>query len=284
MIVLVRKWVLKIAFALFRPLRVRPRVAFATAYASHLSGNLAFIRDELARQAPSVEVVVIAVSTTRGLLGGLRTLWGVIMGEYFLATSRVFIVDDYYFPLYVVRPKPETTVIQTWHASGAFKKVGLSVVGKDFGANESLVRQVEIHSNYDHILMGSKTWVPAYTEAFGQPAEKFVTDLGIPRTDLFFDHARVEEAIARVRQKYDLPAEKKVILYAPTFRGSSKNSATFKDDLDFELMRAMCGAEWVLLLRLHPVVAHASMLDPTLEGFVYDATDCSARGSAYART
>ncbi len=147
-------------------------------------------RGAASARASESQTVLLLSDTRPGLLGKASTLLKAIVAEYYLATSRVFIVDDYFFPIYVITPKPGTTIIQTWHASGAFKKIGYSVLDKSFGASEELVRHVRIHSNYDHILIGSKSAIPAYSEAFGQPAEKFVTELGIPRTDLFFDTER----------------------------------------------------------------------------------------------
>lgn len=273
MIVFLRKWILRIAFALFSPLAIVDRVVLASSHTARLSGNLEFIREELARRQLPAEVVVLTRPSGRGLLGKLGVLWEAIRAEYYLATSRVFVVDDYFFPLYVVTPKPETTVIQTWHASGAFKKIGYSVLDKSFGASEALVRQVRIHSNYDHILIGSQNAVPAYAEAFGQPAEKFVTDIGIPRTDLFFDPERSDRALEAVRAEYGLPAGKKVILYAPTFRGDTKHEAAYHDDLDLDVMRDRCASDYVLLLRLHPFVARLTALSPALSGFAFDVSN-----------
>jgi CDP-ribitol ribitolphosphotransferase len=108
----------------------------------------------------------------------------------------VFIVDDYFFPIYVIEPRRGTTIIQTWHACGAFKKVGYSVLDKSFGVDEALASRVRIHSNYDVCLVASHAAAPHYAEAFRQPLERFVSRLGIPRTDVFFG----EERLARTRE------------------------------------------------------------------------------------
>jgi len=131
---------------------------------------------------------------------------------------------------------------------------------------------VDIHSNYDVVLIGSRNAIPAYSEAFGQPAERFDSSIGIPRTDLFFDEKRVAQAGEAVREKYSLPAGKRVILYAPTFRGDSKREAAYHDDLDLEVMRERLGENAVILVRLHPFVASHTAIDPSLAGFVIDAS------------
>ena len=273
MIAFAGKWALKAADAIFRPLPLRDRVVLASSHTSHLSGNLEFIADELARRGLSDRVVVLAAPARRGALGKVATLLSGIRAEYYLATSRVFIVDDYFFPLYVARRKAGTTVVQTWHASGAFKKVGYSVLDKSFGASENLVHHVAIHSNYDVVLMGSQTAVPAYSDAFGQPPTRFVSSIGIPRTDIFFDAEKIARVSAAVRAKYTLPAGKRVILYAPTFRGDSKQEAAYHDHLDLDAMRARLGDSAVVLLRLHPFVASHTALDESLAGFVVDVSD-----------
>ena len=271
MIVLLRKWILSAVFTLFRPLPLRNRVVFASSHAVRLGGNLKALHDEMERRSVDAGIVVLLRSSTAARSGKLDTLRFAIIAEYYLATSRVFIVDDYFFPIYVIQPKPHTTIIQTWHASGAFKKVGYSVLDKTFGATDSLVRRVRIHSNYTYCLVGSKNAIPFYSEAFGQPPERFVS-LGIPRDDLFSDVTFSQRAADNIRTRYRLPANKKTILYAPTFRGTSKHAAAYYGGLDLHALRDVCGGEYVLLLRLHPFVAAAINVDESLEGFVTDVS------------
>jgi CDP-ribitol ribitolphosphotransferase len=268
-----RIWVLKLASWLFALLPVRERVVLASTHSEKLQGNLAFIHAELMRRGLSGRVVCLLHSPSVGFAGKAAMLAYGIRAEFFLATSRVFIVDDYFFPLYVAHKKSETTVIQVWHAAGAFKKVGYSTLGKSFGATESLVRRVAIHSNYDYCLAASTMSVPAYSEAFHQPAERFVTDIGIPRTDLFFDETRVNAAPRSVREHFGIPADKRIALYAPTFRGDSRFEAAYHDSLDLERMKEACGDTWVLLVRLHPFVRQGAPIPHQLADFAIDASD-----------
>jgi len=134
------------------------------------------------------------------------------------------------------------TVVQTWHASGAFKKIGHSVLDRTFGADEALTSRVRIHSNYDLCLIGSQTATPHYAEAFGQPPERFVSRFGIPRTYLFSDADAIARASADVRQRYQLPSNRRVILYAPTFRGERVTRARHSEELDLTDLDAGRGA------------------------------------------
>jgi CDP-ribitol ribitolphosphotransferase len=195
------------------------------------------------------------------------------VAAYHLATARVFIVDDYFFPIYVIRPRAGTTIIQTWHASGAFKKIGYSVLDKSFGADEALTDRVPIHSNYDVCLVASQAAAPHYSEAFRQPLERFVSRYGIPRTDVFFGEERLARTRDEIRRRYGLTDGRTVILYAPTFRGDSVTDAHATDDLDLEQLQAVLGEDHVVLVRLHPFVRSRTTIGPTLRGFAIDVSD-----------
>lgn len=184
----------------------------------------------------------------------------------------MFVVDDYFFPIYVIKPRAGTTIVQTWHASGAFKRIGYSVLDKTFGADEGLVSRVAIHSNYDICLMASRTSAVHYAEAFRQPLERFVTDIGMPRTDVLFGEG-VEAIKATVRARYRLPEGRRVILYAPTFRGESVLRATSPADLDLAAMHRELGSDHVVLLKPHPSVRKGHAISPELAGFVIDVSD-----------
>ncbi|HYH93720.1 MAG TPA: CDP-glycerol glycerophosphotransferase family protein [Candidatus Saccharimonadales bacterium] len=259
------------AFA--RRLPLRRRVVLATAHAGRLGGNLAILRDELAGRTPPIPVVVLTHRPTGGWRGRMASLWHGVVAAYHLATSRVFIVDDYFFPIYVVRRRPATLVVQTWHACGAFKRFGYSVLDKSFGADAALAKRVRIHGNYDVCLVGSPTAAKHYAEAFRQPLERFVTHLGVPRTDVLFGEDRLARSAAAIRARYGIPTDKRVILYAPTFRGDKVTTARFSDTLDLARLHEVLGADHVILVRLHPFIRAAAPIDPALAAFAIDVSD-----------
>ncbi len=269
----IRKLFVRIGFAIGRLLPVRSRVVLAASHSNQISGNLAFIRDELDRREPPIPYRILAHRTGRTWRSWLATFVRLAQAGFNIATARVFIVDDYFFPLYVIKPRAGTTVVQTWHASGAFKKIGWSVLDKAFGADEELVSQVAIHSNYDVCLMASKSAAVYYADAFRQPIEKFRTDLGMPRTDVLFGAEKIPRIEAEVRAKYALPAGKKAILYAPTFRGETVRRARTPENLDVRAMRDALGSDHVLLLRLHPFVRKATPIPDDLRSFAIDVSD-----------
>ena len=270
-VVTLRIALVRTPFAIARRLPLRHRVLLATAHADGIGGNLASIRDDLARRG--IPVVVLADRPRSGWRGRIGAAWHAIRAGYHLATSSVIIVDDYFFPIYVIRPRPATTIVQTWHACGAFKKFGYSLGDKTFGATEALTDRVRIHSNYDVCLVSSMSVAPHYAEAFGLRLDVFRSDLGIPRTDVLFGEERIARTVSAVRRRYAIPEGRRVILYAPTFRGDAGAGARSIDDLDLRLMQQRLGEDHVLLVRLHPFVRARTPLAPELGGFAIDVSD-----------
>src|SRR5829696_6072218 len=131
----VRLVAVRTGFLLGRLRPLRPHVVLATTRSARLGGNLRAIAEELARRHPPVPARALATPIGPGLRGRIRALRDAVVAGWHLATARVFVVDDYYFPMYGIRPRPGTVRVQTWHAAGALKKVGYSVLDKRFGAD-----------------------------------------------------------------------------------------------------------------------------------------------------
>ena len=127
--------------------------------------------------------------------------------------------------------EPGTTIIQTWHACGAFKKVGYSVLDKSFGVDEALARRVRIHSNYDVCLVARRR--PRRTTPRRSASRSSVrVDAGHPADGRLFGEERLARHPRPSAAATAWPTDKRVILYAPTFRGDSVTDARATDDLD----------------------------------------------------
>jgi teichoic acid ribitol-phosphate primase len=65
---------------------------------------------------------------------------------------------------------------------------------------------------------------------------------------------------------------RRVVLYAPTFRGERTTEARFADHLDLRLLRETLGEDHVILVRLHPFVRSPVAIEG-LGGFAVDVSD-----------
>ena len=182
-----------------------------------------------------------------------------------LASSKYVFLNDNFFPLAFMNFKPETIVVQLWHAPGASKKFGGSV---DFESREILAK---ISENTDCLIVTSDKIKDYYSEAFQMPVSK-IKALGLPRMDYYFENHDLDKLKSDFSKKYNISADKKIILYAPTFRDEEKYNNVFSY-LDLEKFNSVLGEEYVLALRLHPKIKNFYKDDISSQGKYIDVSD-----------
>ena len=163
-----------------------------------------------------------------------------------LAGSRYIFLNDNFFPLAFMNFDPKNIVVQLWHAPGASKKFGGSV---DIESRDALAK---ISQNTDYLIVTSDKIKEYYSEAFQMPLSK-IKSLGLPRMDYYFENHDLDKLKADFCKKYDISQDKKIILYAPTFRDEEKYNNVF-NYLDLEKFNETLGDDYVLALRLHPKI------------------------------
>lgn len=233
-----------------RLVRVRDgRTLFLSDSRTDFSGNIAFLRDEIRRQRPDAVVVGIfkaSLADRRPLRDSLRLPWE-------LARAQTIVLDDYYPMIYPLEIRPQTRLLQVWHAAGAYKKVGWSRAGLPGGPLPGSVA----HRNYTDATVSSETIREDYAEAFAMDVAR-VHALGVPRTDVFFDTGRIDRTASTIRTRLGLRPEQRIALFAPTFRGNGQLSAHYDVGAVpwHDFVRDL-GEDWVVLVKLHPFVARA---------------------------
>lgn len=243
---------LRVLGALFSLLPIRPRrVTLATARLARLDGNLLAIDRALRELRPGLERRHVLEPYSYGLAGKLAYAARLVRGMYLLRTSRLFVVDNAYLPIHVAPHRAGTTVVQVWHAEGALKRFGADTIG---GLREPERRF--LHRHYDCVVTSGEASREAWSRAFRTPLDRVVA-LGSPRTDAFFDPAAMAAARERVIAAYPSLEGRRVILYAPTFRGRGRGKRP-GGALDAAALRAALPDTDVLVLKGHP------NLDPTL--------------------
>ena len=236
------RW-LRVVFSVL-PIRQR-RVVLASARHSKLEGNLRHLFAEMQRSRPDLDYVLLLEPYSYRFFGKLVYLLRLSRGMYYLCTSRLFVVDNAYFPIHIAPHRLGTTVVQVWHAAGALKRFGVATAVPP--------RQPErrfLHRHYDYVIASSEGTRPAYAAALRTPIER-VLPLGSPRTDLFFDEAEVAAARRRLLGEHPNLEGRRVVLYAPTFRGRGERKRV-APGLDAERLRAMLPEEYALVLKAHP--------------------------------
>ena len=167
---------------------------------------------------------------------------------FYLATSSIWIVHTHLhdFLKWKITPPKKCKYIQIWHATGAIKKFGQDSVNEFIEEKNILIRE----RNYlTAIVVTSETWKKPFSTAFGVSEEK-VKILGSSRTDIFFNEKLKQEIKEKLEKQIPEIKNKKVILYAPTFRDN--DLVDFNLKINFKYLKENLGEEYIFLVKLHP--------------------------------
>ncbi len=227
----------------FRCERIKPnRVTFFSNRTDVPIGNLKAVYNSVSK----IEGLDINVVCSSGGVRGVIPVLFKFMHLYM--TSKVVFVDDYYHLLSYVSKRKGTKLVQLWHGCGAFKTIGFS----RFHKTSVLELYSANHRQYDVALVSSPEIKEFYAEAFGISSEK-VLALGSPRCDVLTSKKYRKKISAKFYKKHPDLRGKKLLLFAPTFRGKGNNDCYYPiERFDVDRVLDVLGDDWAVLIKLHP--------------------------------
>ena len=240
------------------------RVTFMSGRRDTLGGNPEFVYNQI-KDDPNIDFQFLLFSDPNGHYKAKNMFRFVKL----YASSKVVIVDDYFRLLNMVDKRPEVKLMQLWHACGAFKTFGFTRLGKAGGPKQTDPN----HRMYDVAIVSSAEIAKHYAEGFGLSDDK-VLATGIPRTDIFMDPQYAQTVQNGFYAKYPQLRDKRIILFAPTFRGNGQMSAYYPADAFHvdEFMEAM-PADTALLIKYHPFCPERPVIPDGYKDRVLDLSD-----------
>lgn len=197
----------------------------------------------------------------------VKAFFQFIKAIYHLATSSHIFIDNYYGFLAVADFKKDVVCTQLWHAAGAIKKFGLEDQTNQYRSPKALERFEAVYEKFHNVVVGSEPMREIFQQSFGLHEDRFLKT-GVPRTDFFFDTAKLEQSRESIVTDFPMIQNKKVLLYAPTYRDEELDTAAI--ELDLEKMYRALSQEYILFLRLHPAVS--SEFENQFPGFVFNVS------------
>lgn len=188
---------------------------------------------------------------------------------YYLAIAKIWICDSRQ-PAFLVK-RPETIYIQLWHGT-PLKKLAMDLDvlkisdGMDLTEYKRLFKKNT--ETWDYLISQSNFTTEKFKSSFD--FKNKILEIGFPRNDILFTENN-EKSIDSIKNNYNIPLNKKIILYAPTWRDDkfySNGIYKFSSKLDFDLLKKELSDKYIIIVKQHYLVK-----DPTdwskYEGFVY---------------
>lgn len=177
--------------------------------------------------------------------GSLRSLLHSLSFMFLYARARYVFICDNFLPAASCRKRKETTVTQLWHSCGLLKKMGY-----DTDDDVPSYYKGSVYANYDLVTVSAQSCVPYLASGMRQP-EGIVKALGVSRTDVYFDHEWLEACKREFYEQYPDAYGKKIILWAPTFRGSASAPVLAGQDAVQKLQDSL-DPGWLVIKKVHP--------------------------------
>ena len=160
--------------------------------------------------------------------------------------------------------KKATKYYMFQHGMAGIKRLGRDIEQADRAFH------IAFQEQFDGIFIEGKEEIDILTHAWDMPRSVFY-QTGLPRNDDLT--TATPEEIQMLKAKLGVPQDKKVILYAPTFREFSKSlsgQTLLSIPFHFDAWREKLGEEYVLIITAHYEVAKLTDALPT-DGFVINA-------------
>ncbi|SEU09333.1 CDP-glycerol glycerophosphotransferase [Salinibacillus kushneri] len=191
---------------------------------------------------------------------------------FIMARSKYWVINSR-LPLWIPKPK-HTVYLQTWHGT-PLKKLGVDI-GEVHMPGTSTVKYREnfekASKKWDFLISPNAYSTDIFKQAFN--FNKKLIETGYPRNDYLINNNN-EEKINELKKNLDIPLNKKILLYAPTWRDNNYYSVgkyKFQMKLDINKLKKELDDEFVLILRMHYLVAEDIDIS-NFDGFVYNLSD-----------
>ena len=174
---------------------------------------------------------------------------------YYMATAKFWIFDARQ-PKFL-RKRNKVAYIQTWHGT-PLKKLALDMDTVYMAGEESIdAYKEEFRKNaltWDYLISQNPFSTEVFRRAFDYSG--LMLEVGYPRNDVLFRYNN-ETDIRRIKKELSLPPDKKIMLYAPTWRDDESfglGRYHYSNALCMDDMYNAFGNDYILILKYHYLV------------------------------
>lgn len=254
--------------------RIKNLVVFESFHGKRFSDNPRAIYEYMKKNCPEFDLIWSVDKRSIPLFKEMNVPY---MKRFSIQWLRTFPRAQYWvnnvrLAKWMKKPKG-TTYLQTWHGT-PLKRLGTDI--------EEVHMPGTVTTKYrKNIISESKNWSylvgpNAYSTEILSRAFHFkgpVIESGYPRNDVL--HEPSEAQMKKIRESLNIPADKKVVLYAPTWRDDQffeVGKYRFEFQFNINRLKEQYGDDFVLLARMHYLVSESFDFSP-YKDFILDVSD-----------
>lgn len=248
----------------------KKRILLMSESRTPISGNLLALDNRLKERHLDQELKISYYFKNTRNLSQLKMMLEWFKLAFLCGKQDFIFVDDYcpFFKCIDIDKDPSITFVQVWHAGLGFKAVGYGRFGS--GGKAGQYPYESSHRKYDYVIVGGESLRPSYAESFGMDVENCLP-YGLMRLDHYLDENKIEQFKENFYQDYPQFKNKKIILFAPTFRGNGQRTAYYPyEKIDLHKIYELCGEKYVFLIKMHPYIKELIQIDTEYQDRIFE--------------
>lgn len=165
--------------------------------------------------------------------------------------------------------RKDQILISTWHGT-PLKRLGFDMGNLYLDDPESKFKYKKDSSEWDYLISPNEFTTEKLRSSFAYDGK--VLEYGYPRNDILYNYD--DGIVNKIKSDLNLPKDKKIILYAPTWRDDESydiGKVRFNLKLDLDLLKKSLSDEYIILVRTHYFISNNLNLS-NFKGFAFDVS------------
>lgn len=256
---ILKKVVLSVYHILFQVLPIGKRtIIFESSVGRNYTGNPKAIYEQMVAQGldKTYECIWVLEDVSKVIPGKCKKVKRQRLKYFYYMSYAKFWVVDSRQPIYL-KKKPGHVYIQTWHGT-PLKKLGLDMSFVNMSGHTDIEAYIEgfkaDSKRWDYLISQNRYSTKHFKSAFD--FHKQMLEIGYPRNDVLFKDNK--EQMKALKAKLNLSEDKKVILYAPTWRDNvytSDGKYKLEMPIDLDRFKKLFGETYTLIIKPHYLIA-----------------------------
>jgi len=236
-------------------------IVFESFGGKNYSDSPKYIYEYMQQHYPQYNYIWVFSKPNNNIIPGNATKVKKGSKEYYEAYAKAkYWISNARLPLYLNK-KENQVYIQTWHGTPLKRLANDMKVVRMPGTTTANYKKnfYTEASRWNYLVSPNRYSTDIFKSAFWMDEER-IWEIGYPRNDVLITRQNDTEYIEQIKKDLNLPKDKKVIMYAPTWRDDEfvkKGQYLFDLKINLANLKEQIGDDYVILLRMHYLIANA---------------------------